>query len=58
VGLHHLTVRVTDNQGARSYANATVRVVKKSAAHKKKKPKHKHHKKHHKHKKHKTKKKH
>jgi YD repeat-containing protein len=58
VGVHHLTVRVTDNQGARSYANATVRVVKKSAAHKKKKPKHKHHKRHHKHKKHKPKKKH
>lgn len=53
VGLHHLTVRVTDNQGERSYANATVKVVKKGAAAHKKKT---HKKKHHKHKKHKKKK--
>jgi len=52
VGIHHLTVRVTDDRGERSYANATVKVTKRGAAHKKK---HKHKKKHH-HKKHKHKK--
>jgi hypothetical protein len=53
-GLHHLTVRVTDNQGERSYANATVKVTKRGAAAHKKKHKHKkkhHHKRHKKHKK-------
>jgi hypothetical protein len=53
-GLHHLTVRVTDNQGERSYANATVKVAKRGAAAHKKKHKHKkkhHHKRHKKHKK-------
>jgi hypothetical protein len=54
VGVHHLAVRVTDDRGERSYANATVKVTKRGAAAHKKKKKPKHHKKHH-HKKHKKK---